>query len=267
MVDQPQFEPLRRAHAIDRCAVTLTFEPAVPDKLFRFVLREYAESAQKSGLIPQSAVPSFEVDMDTRTVRPIADAMPNSFRTGDGGQISITPSTITVLTTRYVRWEHFRRSFVNFITPIGSSFLNAVSISRLKLEYWDRFNWTGTWKDFDPFQLIENRAFVVASAVGHVGWHTHSGWFESPEGDGQRLVNVNINAVSRTRTGDTEPRPSIQIHTLMEYRNLESREGNELEQVWNLAERGHVDLKAILGGIISREMQNRISLNAPPAVQ
>jgi hypothetical protein len=91
-----------------------------------------------------------------------------------------------------VRWQPFVGSIERFVLAILAGYREIVSVNYVKLEYWDRFFWSGNWEDFAVDRLLKKGDYVAARVYGtRREWHSHVGWFE-PIGALRRLTNVNI---------------------------------------------------------------------------
>jgi uncharacterized protein (TIGR04255 family) len=164
---------------------------------------------------------------------------------------------------RYVRWAPYIGQFREITSSVIAEFLELVSVSAIKLEYWDRFNWTGTWTDFDASHLIRPSAMGVANGwqQWRLQWHSHSGWFEQIDGY-RRLINVNIDLIEQMG------KPSVLVATLMQDEPRAPEYGSEdatpLDEkyIFTKLELLHRDLKQVLASVLTDDMINRISLNA-----
>jgi uncharacterized protein (TIGR04255 family) len=264
MADRPGFDPLFPAHAIERCAATLTYRESLPQKPFERAISRSAEAFAKKGL-QRTELAGFSINVLTGAVGPAVGSQPRSFALPDGSaNLIIAPNLISWQNTRYVRWAPFAGQFQDLALPAISEFLESVSISSVRLEYWDRFNWSGTWDDFDAAKLIRSSAISVARGWPQWGrqWHSHAGWFEPIE-NFRRLHNVNVDI------GEVLPgRPSVLIYsTIQDESNVPGY--GEVDQsslderfIFSRLDRIHRDLKALLATVINDDMIQRINLNA-----
>jgi len=265
MPDRPTFEPLFPAHAIERCAVTVVFRENLPEKTFSRAVAGASSAFSKKGLKPAESPPAaFSIDMASGKVGPPVGAQPRMFALPDGSaNLLVGPNLITWQNTRYVTWSPFIGQFRDLAIPAISEFLENVSLASVRLEYWDRFNWTGTWDDFDAKQLIRIDAANVLRdwSRWRRQWHSHAGWFEQV-GSLRRLSNVNVDIGEWAGV-----RPSVLIYTMMQdetnipgYGESDPTSLNQ-DFVFERLETIHRDLKALLGTVITDSMAARISLN------
>ncbi len=93
--------------------------------------------------------------------------------------VTINSDGLVFSNSSYVRWQPFVGSVERYILPILSLFLETVSVAAVKLEYWDRFVWAGSWNDFDVSRLLRpsSRFITQEAAARPKQWHSHSGWF------------------------------------------------------------------------------------------
>jgi uncharacterized protein (TIGR04255 family) len=265
------FSPILPNHAIERCTATVAFAPELPDKAFLSVAEEVTRVLTTSGFVAQQTMAlGFEVGPDGSMTPKTMVAVPRVFQSATGTLVlTISAQGIVLTTTSYVRWQPFVGEFERLARPIVSLFRRVVSVSAVRLEYWDRFIWSPDWKDFNIRQLIrDNSPYLTPAALTKSReWHSHTGWFE-PAGRGlRRLVNINIDVSEFTRPS-FQPQPSVGIYSsLTDQANIvgygaipdESlTEGFVIDRL----EDQHLALKDIIGHIILDEMATRISLHS-----
>lgn len=169
--------------------------------------------------------------------------------------------------TNYVRWQPYIGEFERIVLPLLGDYLDLISISGVKLEYWDRFIWSGDWDNFDAKTLIKTGSRLVAqeAAAKRKQWHSHTGWFEQ-DGAFRRLVNANVEVSEIVTEPTIAPRPSIGIYTMItDHANVAGYgpvDDSTLDRqfIIDRLENQHLALKDILGHIIDDSMANRIGL-------
>jgi uncharacterized protein (TIGR04255 family) len=265
------FNPALSNHAIERCTATVAFEPALPDKAFLTIADKCAEALGHAGFTaPQTFTLGFTVGPDGAMKSQVPVAAPRIFQSKTG-TIAITLSTqgIVFTTTAYVRWQPFIGEFERLVGPTSERFRDVVSISAIRLEYWDRFLWSGDWSTFRPRLLInESSSYVTPAALKQEReWHSHTGWFQRLSDKLRRLVNINVDVSEVVRDPILPGQPSIGIYSSLTdqpnvagYSVTPDEELNETYIVERL-EHQHLELKEILGHIIVDDMATRISLN------
>ncbi|NUU44539.1 hypothetical protein [Tardiphaga robiniae] len=268
-----QFAPVFPRHAIERCAATVGFVPALPDKAFDRLIAAVTPILQNAGLIPQATVSiGFMVGPDGKMVPMDGGAPgggPRVFSLPDQtSALTITPDGLVWAISTYVRWQPFVGGVEKNVLPVLKEFLSDVSIAAVKLEYWDRFLWSGTWENFDVGKLLKKGSGFIAqeAATRPKQWHSHSGWFDNEAGL-RRLTNVNVDLAEVAVDPSLPPRPSVGIYSSLtdqtnvpEYGMIDISALGESFVVERL-EHQHLALKDILGHIITDEMATRIGLN------
>jgi uncharacterized protein (TIGR04255 family) len=266
MATSAKFDPLFPAHAIERCGITIVFREPVPRKAFERFAGRAAQVSSRKGLqrTPSSQI-GISVDLATGMVGPVhADAQPQTFSLPDqSATLFLSPHVIVWQNSRYVRWSPFVGQFQDLVSSTLSEFLELTSLAAVKLEYWDRFNWTGAWTDFDATQLIRPSAWAVINGwpQWRRQWHSHAGWFE-PADECRRLTNVNVDV------GEAAGKPTVGVYTMMqdepnipEYGSTDVKDLDD-KFVFARLEILHLALKSVLGSVLQDEMIRRISLNA-----
>jgi uncharacterized protein (TIGR04255 family) len=263
------FSPILPNHAIERCTATVAFAPDLPDKAFLRVADEATQILTTSGFVAQPTMTlGFEVRPDGSMASKTMVAAPRIFQSAAGTlALTISAQGIVLTTISYVRWQPFIGEFERLAIPIVRLFRQVVSVSAVRLEYWDRFIWSPDWSDFNIRQLIQENSMYVAPAIPTKPreWHSHTGWFEPTRGGLRRLVNINID-VSEFVRPSFQSQPSVGIYSsLTDQANIPgyaamSEDGLTEAFVIDRLEDQHLALKEILGHIIVDEMATRISL-------
>jgi len=264
-----QFAPVLPRHAIERCAASIAFTPSIPDKAFERLAQSAASSITAQGFtVAPTMAFGFQVTSDGQmTPLPQASAPRNFTSKEQSNTITMTPDGIVWTTVNYVRWPPFIGEFERFVLPLLAELLQTVSIAAVKLEYWDRFIWSGDWDNFDVQKLIRAESpFVVEAAVARTKqWHSHAGWFDK-EGSLRRLTNINVDVSEIVSAPPIPARPSVGIYSaLTDQGNVPGYGQVDLTKldgsfVIERLESQHLALKDILGHIVSDDMANRISL-------
>jgi uncharacterized protein (TIGR04255 family) len=266
------FAPISPNHAIERCTATVAFLPNLPDKSFIAIADESAQMLARLGFSAQQMMTlGFRVGPGGRVSPQEAPiAAPRVFQSATGGlAITISPQGVVFTTGSYVRWQPFIGELERLVIPMTAKFRSVVSVSAVRLEYWDRFVWAGDWTTFRARELIRDSSSYVAPAAltKDQPWHSHTGWFDRATDKLRRLVNINIDVSELIRDPHLPAQPSVGIYSsLMEQANVPDfvrTPDSELDDVFivDRLEKQHVALKEILGDIIVEEMATRVSLN------
>lgn len=268
MSPDPHFAPVLSQHAIERCAAAVGLKPALPEKAFVRLIEAAAKDLETRGFSKQ-VVSAFGVEVGPdgqfKALAPSPN-MPQAFGSSTRSEhLTISPEGFNWTSSSYVRWQPFIGGFEQIVLPFLTRALETVSVNAVKLEYWDRFYWSGNWSNFDPSRLLKKSDYAAGLLGRPREWHSHVGWFEPIEAY-RRLVNVNIDVVEMTTSPDIAPRPSIGIYSSLTDQANVSGYGETPEQALNerfvieRLEAQHLALKEILGHIITDEMSNRIGL-------
>ncbi|MFK5598243.1 hypothetical protein ACFZ8E_14795 [Methylobacterium sp. HMF5984] len=165
----------------------------------------------------------------------------------------------------------FYRQIEQTILHLLNVICDSVDITAIKLEYSDRFYWSGDWENFDSKKLLRDDRGMWCEVANRSKreWHSHSGWFDSISDRSKRLININVDAVSAARPGENQTSPSISILTLIQDQIIEAADdadaasqGSFTDAISQL-DKQHVALKDILAEVIVPEMADRITLNPP----
>jgi uncharacterized protein (TIGR04255 family) len=268
MTVTPKFDPIFPAHAIERCGITIAFRELVPQKVFdRLITRATLVAGKKGFQRSPGGEIGITVDFATGKFGPAlrgGQSQPQSFSLPDqSASLFLAPSMIIWQNSRYVRWSPFVGQFQEIASSVISEFLDLVSLGSVKIEYWDRFNWTGTWDDFDAMQLIRPNAQAVADdwPKWNRQWHSHAGWFEAVD-ECRRLTNINVDVV------DVTGKPTVGIFTMMQdepnvpgYGTIDVKYLDQ-KYLFERLEVLHLALKSVLRSILQDAMIDRISLNS-----
>jgi uncharacterized protein (TIGR04255 family) len=273
MTEFARFDPIYPAHAIERCAATIAFSEPVPGKIADRIKAAADASLHGAGLLPQGPAQSFGIQIDATTGRVIPLKSGPMIVTYTNAERSLTctvaPTALVWTTTRYVRWEPFAAQLAESINPLLLLYADAVPVEVVKLEYLDRFFWSGTWADMRADALLRFDTGFVAAAAARGGreWHSHAGWFSFLEEPFRRLVNVNVDVTSAVKPGDTAACPSAAILTMMQDQAVSGPEddgqyhgvelpGDPISRLGDI----HTSLKSVLRDVIVAEMGERIGL-------
>ncbi|WLF95718.1 TIGR04255 family protein [Brucella intermedia] len=215
-----EFRPLYTSHAIEKCAVSVAFNGALPEKLFSQFIRELTVELEGQDFKRQAGSQAFTFDMTSGRVVTVPDEYgPATFVSHDAVfELVVVPNSYTLTTQRYVRWATFLNAFRGLTERIQAFFDSAVSVNSLRLEYWDRFIWTGEWQDIDLQKLLRNDNVVLSPRLfsAEREAHCHTGWFEYA-GTERRLFNVNVDLVAVAAPyNPTRLDPSVGIYILVQ---------------------------------------------------
>ena len=176
MTEIPYFEPIRPAHVIERCAAVIAFDQPLPTKPYEKVAILLDE--QMRALRYSQVGLAFDIKIEEGRVSVEQKQNMRAYTSADqASQFTLMPTMLVWQTSRYVRWAPFRGDFERLARPILNHFLDIVSIASVKLEYVDRFIWTGELSSIDPSRLLRVESGLIAPSAMRVGaaWHSHCG--------------------------------------------------------------------------------------------
>ncbi|MCA3560519.1 MAG: TIGR04255 family protein [Aestuariivirga sp.] len=260
------FETLYPEHAIERCTVSLSFDAPVPAKA-----REKALSALRSDLqgagFGEGKSMGFRFGNISGQLKVELDDAPVKFELPSGGiEIVIFPDALIYTTQKYVRWRPFFGQFRESLSGYMKTVTEILSMRALRLEYVDRFIWTGSWDDIDYGSLLRADSNLIAPLFTQAKkqWHSHAGLFEFPRSAERRLMQVNVDATDALSQSGSQP--SIGILTLIQdefigANNSENR-FKEFEGCMDAVEELHVSSKDLFSRVIVADMAARINLNS-----
>lgn len=260
-----RFDPILPAHAIERCAATIMFDQPLPQKPFERLLADFTLRLSEIRLKP-AATSGANIEFDAArgqiTVNPHGQSQVY-ISIDNTSQLILFPNMVSWHTTKYVRWAPFRGEYERFLFPLLKTFIEVVSVTKVKLEYWDRFIWTGSPSEIDPWLLLNKNNGLLANSAVRPGtaWHSHCGWFEQLKEKNRRLVNVNIDVVDLIQSGRPTT-PSIGIYTMMQDDLERGDEASTLNIVSESLTNLHEVLKGLFASIILDTIADRIALKA-----
>jgi uncharacterized protein (TIGR04255 family) len=273
MTQTARFDPIYPAHAIERCSASFVFDEPITEKAFQ-KLRNKADASLSQAQLLAQPQPNFGFQIDATngvvTPRHAGVGSVNYSNSDRSITCTITPSAIVWSSARYLRWQPFAGQLEQFVLPLLQFYEDLVSLQVVKLDYLDRFFWTGDWSDFNADSLLQSHAGKASkpSTKAYREWHSHSGWFEETADQFRRLVNINIDAVGALRPGETVPVPSIGIYTMIQDQsivpdsNIGAVSPPSLGCPLDRLDNQHEALKLLLAGVINTGMADRIALNA-----
>lgn len=260
-----EFRPFHTAHAIEKCAVNVSFDGSLPEKLYSRYIDEIASDLNSFQFRRGANLGAFKVDATTGQSLPVDnDYSPVNFNNTDNSiELVIFPNGIIFTTHRYVRWATFIEAFKLITSTVLDRFETAVNIGSVGLEYWDRFIWTGGWDDFDLRKLVRDDTAIICGKVfsSERETHSHVGWFEYSSGV-RRLYNVNLDVLAYgSGHNPMHLDPSVGIYILVndQSENLKVKEFADVNLI-NRLESLHKASKDQFTNILRAEWAERIGI-------
>lgn len=271
--ENPQFEPIHDAHAIEQVAIVLQFANPVASNDFQDI-RKLADEL-KDEFPGKSPIQTFMVAVGAGGVVPAHPTqgfvLTDTSREGViTHELRLEHSSITYRTTMYTRWANIwgkANQYFNKFLPLYS--LNS-QLAAINLNYIDKFVWSGKSDEADPGMLLRANSKYLTPATYESKdlWHSHFGAFVKADPLTKRLVNVNVDFVDENN--DFNARRVVSISTVLTdiynqptYKLLDLKTPEEISSfIDQKAQELHSYNKDVLGNIISDEMIKRISLEA-----
>ncbi|WP_165644357.1 TIGR04255 family protein [Oharaeibacter diazotrophicus] len=183
--------------------------------LVNYILPEVGNEAAAMGLATQVDVMELNVAMGARGPQapqvPTASAgvVGRAFQKIDGGrvvaEIKVDRNSIAFAIEKYERWAEFIADFQRLVNDaMLTQLLGFVGVAVIRLEYFDRFLFSGDAKKAPVAELLDFSGpwaaphALTASATGQM-WHSHFGQFVKTSDGLQRLINVNVECVDANR--------------------------------------------------------------------
>jgi len=225
-----RWEPRHEAHSIEIVAAAVTFTEPLNDIQIRKALRTADTAAKSVGLVDVTALPGLRLKIQgaSGVITPSDIAATNgmAFRrnvmeedesanivTVAADELVIDRASVAYRTRRYIRWNQFQDALSAVLPSILGGLLDSSAVQSVRLEYRDRFTYSGDATSAPTDQLLRNGSPLIAQHVFGVTlpWHSHMGMFEASDGVDRRLVQVEIGATDVDRAGTI--RRSISIMT------------------------------------------------------
>lgn len=163
--------------------------------------------------------------------------------------------------SEYGTWRGFIERANTLLDPFMSSVLTATGVKHVKLEYADRFVFTGEMKDADISGVLDLNSGIGVPNAGikdGMPWHNRRGWFELID-EGPVLINCNISVgeVAHREKLDA-PLRSVQITTVVESRFEQPIE--DLDNLHFVLDRLHTTSKSVFGSVVTKNTAERVGL-------
>lgn len=271
-----EWRPLWENHAIEVMAAVVTFAEPLPALLRKRLIENSRPTAHDLGLRSEQPVSGLQITVDQT-----GSQIPGQFQTGvsfnahveasppgSGGpqlveQFVVDQASAIYRTWRYVSWDWTFGRMKRLLSPLFPVLEAAVAPSAIRLEYLDRFFFSGPPSEATPDLLLRKECKFIAPHVFNQAslWHSHTGAFVS-ESEGLRsLLQVNIDAVEVN--GGPKLQRSIAIMSAREDRfSGDHRPTLSDENVFVCWDGMHTYLKQVLDEVLVHQMSEKILLRA-----
>ena len=109
-------------------------------------------------------------------------------------RLNIARGEVSFEVLNYTRWVNFYETVQKLIKQITDITIKTVDISKLSLDYWDKFVFDGDPSNANPRLLLKNLEQHLPENIFTDGelWHLTKGWFK-PTDNGNDKILVNLN--------------------------------------------------------------------------
>ncbi len=285
------WSPAHPNHAIERVTVLFQFGENVPSRLWESILAQASERSSALGFT--SAVDEMEMNfMPLPVGQPAPGAVFPQMFFGHGGgnqpaqtragrtfqviedgvvreQLSLRRNLFFYSIPTYTSWIDLRDRIQNLVSSYLDSVMASISLSTMKLEYWDRFVFEGAEEGLSYSELFrEGSRNLPAFPFGLTDlWHSHVGYFIPSNSAARRLFNLNVDMVEGTEPAQglmppTPRRRSAGLYSMVQ----DSYEAQAAPPNWTamslILDEMHGILNASVSDTITDGMASMINLNA-----
>lgn len=232
------WKPIHEAHAIERVKLLVIFADTVPMKLLEKCSHPYISEPHAYGF--DTLEPADQNVVGIRigagsnildpTVRQNGWVLKRHEDQEKVEELGLREKVFGYVTTQYGRWANLRERVQGVLFSPLRQVIEAVTVSSVKLEYWDAFVFDGDPSKADASMILSDLdpSFPKHAIGGTSQWHSHYGWFEYD----QRvpiLINRNLDTLDRVFDDQEGPRRSLNVYTLVEARYEAQQQPTEAE--------------------------------------
>ena len=180
------WQPAHDRHAIEAVAFILTFSSDFPPLLMQKLRDRARELATASGLVSErttvdvsTAPDGSEVETETGVLFVSTDDLPEAaIEAGHFVEmLAIDEDSIGYRISKYESWTASKSRFFHFINDLLPLLRDVMAVSKIRLEYSDRFFWNGSWPDLNVDGLLRpnSKHFAPHIFERRGSWHSHTG--------------------------------------------------------------------------------------------
>ena len=280
-VTEGRYEPLHPNHAIEQVVVQVGFTREMSDSEFVVPIWQKVHARVRDRL--PAFQPESGIRIDTGVIPPRARPGTTAFNFASllpdgtaGLALRIERGLLAFASTSYSRWHAFMGEALAVIQPVLKEDIwpLGIRISSAGIAYNNRFLWNGPHNRARASRLIRPSSKWVVPRVYEVeqNWHSYTGAFERSSPTTNRLVVVNLDAVTGLMN-DVETKSVGLTLNLTENIQPDSAPKPEhgsaeeaLAWIHGVVERLHTAEKQVIAEILTDEMQHRIGLWAEVSV-
>ena len=188
---------------------------------------------------------------------------------GDGRParaLRLVNNLLEVSVSDYERWEITRDDSLRYFqTALSVLPLDSNPVMAVNLQFIDRYTFNGPPHDVDVSLLFRDGSDYIARHCYASGplWHCHTGWFESSDGDGGRVLhhlNIGSNIVDLSPAATVDHNVVFQFGVPRQSMGTLFEPPNETDGISDILDRLHERNKTILRELLTQEMQSEIGL-------
>ncbi|MDM8346669.1 hypothetical protein P8H26_14850 [Pseudochrobactrum sp. sp1633] len=272
------WRPINEDHSIEMMSIVIGFHDALSSLVYRKIIRRLEEATNANGLNIQQPIQGMEFRLDSAGVTPqpinitgmsyqknsLIRLQNNNVVNKIVEQLQFQPQAIQYLTWKYTRWAPAVESIQRLIYPALEIAAQAVSLSSVRIEYFDRFILDGDGVRSSPSDVLCEESPLIAKDIFSSDdlWHSHTGKLVNIDAQRKRLFQVNIDAQELASPEELVGARSISIMNSVEDRFLNT--GWELtdihDQVGTELNELHKESKELYSKILNPNMAAKVGL-------
>ncbi len=206
------WKPIKDKHSIERVQFILGFQEPLTQKTFD----ELGASFEKN----HSEDYGFNKRTESRPAYIEPTMSQNTLE-----NLTIARDEVSFEVANYDRWDSFYKTAKKIIKQTTDITSKTVNISRLSLDYWDKFVFNGNTPNTNPALLLKNLEQHLPETVFTDGelWHLTKGWLQATGNEKDKiLINLNCSAQDAEHSQTKEIHRLVEIHTLTAFRKIYS---------------------------------------------
>jgi uncharacterized protein (TIGR04255 family) len=275
------WEPIREAHSIESVAAVVAFSAPLNDTMLRKVLRAADANADKMNLPIRETITGVQFNIAPAgplgAVTPTVDHAPmmgvvfkrTEIETVGGLTTTVAAEefqlgrpALVYTTVRYDRWQFYKERLAALLTPVLEIALSGANVAYLRLEYRDRFTFSGEPAAAEVSELLRKGCELIAPHVYAQKqlWHSHTGMFLEADGVERRLVQILIDANDITMAKDQAPRRSVSLITGVQDFFEEGLEDQQVSALIAQFESLHIKSKELFRDMLTEGAREKVGL-------
>jgi uncharacterized protein (TIGR04255 family) len=275
------WQPSREAHAIEIVGAAVTLSEPLNDTLLRKALRAADKASAQSQLVERTSLTGIQVKVHQGVILPTAALPANgiSFKrtvmeegplgnvvTVAAEELVVDRQSVVFRSRRYERWNQFKHMLFELVPPVLDALLGSTAAQSARLEYRDRFTYSGNSSDAPTEELLRKGSPYIAQHVFDAGqlWHSHTGMFVQSEGVTRRLIQIAIDATDIEPAEEDGVRRSVAIMTGVQddFRGagIQAEDDQDRDMIMGRFESLHDCSKEFFRKLITDDVATRIGL-------